>query len=389
MWQPGQPISIDAPLLVPTAHMGAALAALAAAGGPSPAVVEVLPNGQPRWQLIDLLTQLQTAGVRSQDSPHRWRWLLRVPLSPRLPAYVRELGMACGLLLDAIEAMDPVAIEHQCDQVDRRRLEWEAVSSNSAPPRLEEIVEFIRQLTQRLIRPFEQAAAYHHPNSNSAHRNWWKSFPTLRTACGELVSQFQSTFSRSPPEELKEMGVWLDKLFKLLTLLRKETGQSEPSVLKQASAFCTARADAALRAGHAGLALLYLHRGVDWLLTAKCADAGHIVFNTYGGRYTHDSSTPISFASSLSLLSQQPLHGLEAHFKELNAWRNLAIHTHHMTLIPNGEAEALYLKIRPKLKHLADTAWDQACSDYGLPPPLTLLSLLDADGTVRSAFTVT
>jgi len=167
--------------------------------------------------------------------------------------------------------------------------------------------------------------------------------------------------------------------------------ESESDVFRKASAFMAAMADVHHINRRYVLALLCLHRAVEWMLAAKCSDQNMLDFTSrQGPRMASGRQDLISFDLLLTSLTNQGigLNGMVADLATLNSWRNLFAYTHHMSSPNVATAESLYANIRPNLPYIANSKWKNAVSALREPWPVSLEDMLDPTGEIRDAYAI-
>ena len=384
-WTAGAALLQDRPVLVRPADVAALRLLMGVRGQPSPLVVEVVPNGEPRPELIQLLA-VSAQGVMGRV-PALGVSELREYSRRLVDPHIRAIFNSVADVVEACHAFEPNTLLDRIDTLEEETKTLEKVRPGSSPPRLLSVLALARQIAFSVLVPMVHGEAYVHPNNQPVHRNWWTKNPTLKTACDECLQSMHREFSSSPPLDIRPLYEWLNAVRANLLKLNKAVGTSHADVLRQAGALCAGIADRNFAEARLSLALIYLHRAADWVLKAKCSDTGLIDFRSAGGGYVHQPHLPIGVLESLrQLRGVVSLHGIDSPLEELNKWRNNAVQTHHLSTCPPADAVALYQDIRGKLRHLTNAAFDPASAALSAPLPLNPMTLLDGDGSVRASF---
>jgi len=406
-WQPGRAVSAEGPLFVRKADTAALDAALAVPNAPCPLIVEVVPNGEPLIGCIAAIVAIQDVandpiGISSSSSkPLPVSYTSSFTRSPRgrllhshlasFDAPVNGFLAACMALRDGLDAYDADDVIRQCARLEHF-LESGSVVSKAIPVSLKRLLPSLKKLAELVLRPLEHGSPFIHDSYSEGNKSWWKNVPALAPYCNKVKNDLRASFGGSIPPELRDLEVWLTTLDVRISELKAAMGGTATTPIGRASAYCAAIADRYFATARFGLAILALLRAVDLLLFAKCADLNLIDFSKPGGKYRFpripdEMITPLN--SFAQLETRVPgLIKLRKPLEDLNAWRNILLQAHHMSLIGEGEAQRIFSDVRPNLPRFGDPDWDKAASAYHRSPPVPLLSILDPDGAVRKAFNV-
>ncbi|WP_372029193.1 hypothetical protein [Pseudomonas kurunegalensis] len=351
-------------------------------------VVKVLPAGLAHVPIIDALVHLQNVRDACLEQVIDTPAFLSALGSLQAP--VRDIVQATCELLNGLQRFDVNAV---C--TSGARLEVFGSSSTHLPGRsqrlLVKLAQFAQEFGRTSLHEWTLPAFFIHDDASPQYRNWWKQPSSLAGSFERTHARFPAILTGSVPDSLQKVRKWIGGFKEQATGLHLEptSTQTEADVFRQASAFMAMSADVH-HANHSHiLALICLHRAVEWLLAAKCADQNLLDFTSTTGVRMR-SGDLLSFDTLLTAFAQQglTLNGMMNDLVKLNSWRNLFAYTHHMSCPRTTEAESLFRRIRVGLPTIANNQWKATVKVLSEPWPVSLEDMLDPAGEVRDTYSV-
>jgi hypothetical protein len=353
-------------------------------------VVKVLPSGYEHIHAIDALIKLKnvqsTCTFPFIDVPSFTRALATIETP------VREIIQAGCDLMIGMRRFDVNAV---CTAGDR--LGILGSNTDALPLRSQKLLKklalFMSEFGRTSLHEWTLPAFFVHEDTSPKNRRWWKKPSSLAFAFQRTTQRFSATLNGVVPPNLKQIHGWVQAFETQANGLHLDpaSSRSESDVFRQASAFMTVGADIHQANQNYVLALLSLHRAVEWLLAAKCADEGILDFTSNDGVRMNDPDKKlISFDLLLTALTNRGimLNGMVGSIATLNSWRNLLAYTHHMSSPSFSDAIDLFTKIRSTLPDIANNEWKQAVSTLSSPWPISIEDILDPYGEIRDSFTL-
>ena len=386
LWIPGNDMPWGEPVFVRSGDLSSLRARPRHPGGAYPLVVEVLPNGELRVALIDVLVAMDARPDTPGPAAELAAMLRPSPVSGA-PPYTPFLRAARGVV-EAARALDPHALVKFCDDAAHWAL---ALDPAARPPRILDVLNLLRFFAENLLHPLIHGGVLVHPDNSGKRERWWLEKASLLDNCRACRKEIVRVFTMDYPLELRALDHWLRELEAQIGKLHKAYGSNEADVLRQASALCIALSDRHFIEAQASMALLYLHRAADLLMQAKCVDHNLIAFGLRGATYKIGPATDkvgLLFSLDRLAITLSSMHGIEKPLIQLNAWRNLFVQAHYMTACEPGVARSLYKEIRAKLRPFATPDWETASKVFAEPIPVPAHALLDVDGSVRRTFRI-
>lgn len=351
-------------------------------------VVKVLPAGVAHVPIIDALVRLQS--VRDACLEQVIDTPAFLSALETLQAPVRDIVQATCELLNGLQRFDVNAV---C--ASGARLEVFGSSSTHLPGRsqrlLVKLAQFAHEFGRTSLYELTLPAFFIHDDASPKYRNWWKQPSSLADSFARTHARFPAILTGSVPDSLKKVREWIGGFKEQAAGLRLEPAstQTESDAFRQASAFMAVSADVHHANHNHILALICLHRAVEWLLAAKCADQNLLDFTSTTGVKMR-SGDLLSFDALLTAFAQQglTLNGMMNDLGKLNSWRNLFAYTHHMSCPRTAEADGLFKRIRSGLPAIANNQWKAAVNVLSEPWPVSLEDMLDPAGEVRDTYSV-
>lgn len=389
LWTRGAPVTDAQIVYVRHSDMEDALLHLSCNDWPSvEQVVKVLPAGVAHVPIIDALVRLQS--VRDACTEQVIDTPAFLSALGSLQAPVRDIVQATCELLNGLQRFDVNAV---C--TSGARLEVFGSSSTHLPGRsqrlLVKLAQFAHEFGRTSLHEWTLPAFFIHDDALPKYRNWWKQPSSLAGSFERTHERFAAILTGSVPDSLKKVREWIGGFREQATGLHliPASTQTESDVFRQASAFMTVSADVHLANQSHILALICLHRAVEWLLAAKCADQNLLDFTSAAGVKMR-SGELLGFDALLTAFAQQgmTLNGMMNDLVKLNSWRNLFAYTHHMSCPRTAEAETLYKRIRSGLPAIVNNQWKATVRVLSEPWPVSLEDMLDPAGVLRDTYSV-
>jgi hypothetical protein len=348
-------------------------------GGPCPAIIEVMPTGEPVLETICVLDMLSEPVFGGYFVPVDPDWLLRAGLPACITPGMRTFFASLGRLVHFVQGWQGEAASSALDEVVAARRQVLLSQPECVTTQTVEVMTFMSDVIEHVISPLEHIAVYPRSQFSHSDKSWWATFPPLRTEVRVLRESLSMRFGKPIPSGLLCLVTWLvtleDRLGRMCS-----AGTSEEVAMREASALCAAVSTRLHLRGERTMSMLYLHRSAEWLLNAKCSAAGYVNFATHGGVYFSNGNA-LTFRDTLATLKAVvPLGGIESELEELNQWRNQAVLTHHLTTMASSVADRLYSTIMPRLSKLANREWERAYDFYTAVIPLSARTVLDPAG---------
>lgn len=353
-------------------------------------VVRVLPAGYGHVPLIDALVRLQT--VRDACLQQSIDMSAFLSALGDIQAPVRDVLQAACELLNGLRRFDVNAV---C--TSGARLEAFGGATLAFPSRsqrlLVKLAQFVCEFGRTSLHEWALPAFFTHDDAVPKNRVWWKDPSSLADSFQRTQQRFPAILTGAIPPSLQKVREWINAFREQAEGLHlaSSSGQTESDVFRQASAFMAVSADIHHANQSHILSLLCLHRAVEWLLAAKCADQGMLNFTSLSGvRMGAGKNELISFDLLLTALTNQgmTLYGMVGDLLKLNSWRNLFAYTHHMSSPRASDAAILFSRIRSNLPHIANAKWNNTVRVLSEPWPVSLEDMLDPAGELRDTFTV-
>ncbi|MGJ5998871.1 hypothetical protein ACSBR8_27000 [Pseudomonas aeruginosa] len=351
-------------------------------------VVRVLPAGVAHVPFIDALVRLEEVRNACLDQVIDTPAFLSALAGLQAP--VRDIVQATCELLNGLQRFDVNAV---C--ASGARLEVFSTSTALLPERtkklLVKLAQFAHEFGRTSLHEWTLPAFFIHDDALPKYRNWWKQPSSLASSFERTYARFSAILTGDVPASLQRIREWIcgfkDQAAGLY--LAPASSQIESDVFRQASAFMAVSADIH-HANHSHiLALICLHRAVEWLLAAKCADQNLLDFTSTTGVRMR-SGELLSFDALLTAFTQQgmTLNGMINDLGKLNSWRNLFAYTHHMSCPRMADARSIFTRIRSGLPGVANSSWKENVKTLSCPWPVSLEDMLDPAGEVRDTYSV-
>ena len=353
-------------------------------------VVKVLPSGYDHIHAIDALIKIKSiqAACTSQSIDS----LSLIQALETIETPIREIIQAGCELMIGIRRFDVNAV---CTAGDR--LEILGCQAESLPKRsqklLKKLAQFMSEFARTSLHEWSQPTYFVHHDTSFKNRRWWKNPSSLAINFQRTAERFLAIVNGVVPPKIKKIQTWVEEFEKQAAGLHlsPSSARNESDVFRQASAFLTVNADIHQANKSHILALLSLHRAVEWLLAARCADEKMLDFTSHDGVRMDDKDNKlIGFDILLTALVNRGimLNGMIGSFVTLNAWRNMFAYTHHMSSPDTSDGVALFFKIRESLPDIANHEWKQSVRVLSTPWPISLEDILDPWGEIRDSFKI-
>lgn len=262
------------------------------------------------------------------------------------------------------------------------------------------LAQYMENFASTLVHQSELPAWFVHDTPDAGNKRWWDGSPSIGTTIYQLTKAFRDTLTKEPPEAFCDIPRWLEARRGVLLKLQLASSASSPGqfgatesdVFRTASTVHAYSAEIHYSRGNYSLALLFLHRACEWLIASLCASNSLLDFtHRHGYRLLSAPLNPPGFDMIIgALLAKDPvaLRGSSGPFDQLNWWRNLLAHTHHMSAPRQDVATALYKQIQNSLPGIGGKAWKDALAVLQQPFPLTVRDVLDPHRLLRTGFKV-
>ncbi|AKC79858.1 hypothetical protein XB05_14635 [Xanthomonas arboricola] len=262
------------------------------------------------------------------------------------------------------------------------------------------LAQYLENFANTLVHESDLPAWFLHNSPIHHNKSWWEQSPSIGKTLFKLGMDFRDTLSKDPPEAFNGIPGWLDARRKIVLKLQLASpssgtgdfGVNESEVFRIASTLHAYSAEIHYSRGNYLLALLFLHRASEWLIASLCASNSLLIFTKSGYRLkTAAPGEVVGFDKMIdALVSNDPgaLAGSGALFSELNAWRNLFAHTHHMSAPTAQVATGIYEQIRTLLKSIGGQPWRDSLKVLQQPFPLRVQDILDPNLVLRTGFRV-
>lgn len=414
LWQ-GGPLTIDRPIFVRVADVPALMMRFTDPANDSfPRVIHVSPAGEAPLPILEFLYELDDktvpfwsptppredvrAAARRKRPDPLFELARRTPSLDRAREYriAKAVDVAYRPLINS--ARDVITALHACNAAGLRRaaealevaaeglLEGGAMRCN---PLTKSWAEYLQVFSEEVVVGLDQGTTFVHGTPSTSRKSWWKGRPEAHARCESAIRGLALLAPLVATPAGAKLMAWLSALRSHFTAMSPPIGGTPASAFEQASAWYVACAIRHLEQGQSGWALLFLHRGVEWLMMTKLAQANILDFTRPGTEYkephaSQAGSAQVNYMSSLRLLS--PAKGFFDSYTTLHDWRNLLPYTHHMTIAEQSVAQALIGEVLGSLHAFAQSSeWLNATKAFSAPPPLELEDLLDPDGALRRA----
>lgn len=416
LWTLGAAVSERNPVFVRAEDKSELLLHLSQGAGPCPSVVEVKPNGEACLPLLEFLhgeaelaTSWQLSGVATTATPSAYGQSAAYSLavSSRDRKFDRLRGTRLGQVdrdfrpllrsardvIIAINFCSAAAATQAAELLELTALEQQAISIENCHPQTAAIANLLKNLANELLLPMEQGVLFSDATNDLINRSWWTKRSNLIAVCSALRTELHSIGLPAQCRIATNLGEWLDAI--RIHISQMNAHVVSPVVFEKVSAWFMGASLRHIECAHAGWAILFLHRSVEWLLVAKATSLGLIDFaRKPGGVYRPwactTSDDKLGFGNHMDILSSRiQFHNLRDLFNELNGWRNVLPYTHHMSVALDEKARKLIFDIVAGLpKFAASTTWLRAAEAFARPPPIEVEDLIDPDNLLRSAFSV-
>ena len=391
LWTSGTPIAEESIVYLKHDDMEEAGLCISCNEWPSvERIVKVLPSGYAHIHAIDALVKIKN--IQAACTSQSIDTSSFIEALETIEAPIRDIIQAGCELMIGIRRLDVNAV---CNAGDR--LVIIGCKTDALPKRsqklLKKLAQFMSEFGRTSLHEWSQPAYFVHPDTSLRNRRWWKNPSSLAITLQRTTERFVAILNGVVPPKIKQIKTWIEEFESQADglHLNPASTRNESDVFRQASAFLVVNADIHQANKSYILALLSLHRAVEWLLAAKCADEGLLDFTSHDGVRMNDSDNKlISFDLLLSALTNRgmTLNGMVPSFGSLNSWRNMFAYTHHMSSPQIGDAIDLFNKIRASLPHIANNEWKNSVKILSNPLPISLEDILDPCGEIRDSFKI-
>ena len=228
------------------------------------------------------------------------------------------------------------------------------------------------------------------------NKAWWDLGDSLSQPVRRLMKRIKVDFSGEVPTPFDRVLLWLQELeSNLRSFQRSSVNWSQENVIRHTSGYFWFLAERQLLLGNSNLALIFMHRSVDLLLFAICADNRLIDFakDKGFGKYRDDDKDAVTLLNSLNRLGGviSANSSRDDLFKELNNWRNQTMYAHALTSIEYGSALKLYYDLLGSVENLGGSGWNRMRRFLRSFPELELcecLGINDESGSFYQPFSI-